>query len=68
MTVHVETISEVGKRLRSAEMTSAALTESMLERIEAHNDRLNVFITVTAELAREQAQQADEELGRGHLQ
>lgn len=66
MTVHFETISEVGERLRSGETTSAALTESMLERIEAHNDKLNAFITVTAELAREQARQADQELGCGH--
>ncbi|MHA1564455.1 MAG: amidase [Alphaproteobacteria bacterium] len=66
MSVHFEKISEVGKRLRSGEITSAALTELMLERIEAHNDKLNAFITVTAELARKQAQQADEELARGH--
>ena len=66
MSVHFETISEVGKRLRSGKITSTALTELMLERIEAHNDKLNAFITVTAELAREQAQQADEELARGH--
>ena len=66
MSVHFETISEVGKRLRSGNITSTALTELMLERIEAHNDKLNAFITVTAELAREQARQADEELGRGH--
>jgi aspartyl-tRNA(Asn)/glutamyl-tRNA(Gln) amidotransferase subunit A len=66
MSVRFETISEVGKKLRSGEITSVALTELMLERIEAHNDKLNAFITVTTELAREQAQQADEELDRGH--
>jgi len=66
MSVHFEKISEVGKRLRSDEITSTALTELMLERIEAYNDKLNAFITVTAELAREQARQADEELARGH--
>lgn len=66
MSICFETISEVGSRLRSREVTSTALTELMLERIAAHNDKLNAFITVTAELAREQAQQADEELGRGY--
>jgi aspartyl-tRNA(Asn)/glutamyl-tRNA(Gln) amidotransferase subunit A len=65
MRVHFETISEVGKRLRSGEITSTALTELMLDRIEAHNDKLNAFITVTADLGREQARQADEELSRG---
>lgn len=66
MSVHLETISEVGKKLRSDAITSVALTELMLDRIEAHNDKLNAFITVTAELAREQAKQADEELRRGY--
>ncbi len=66
MSVHFETISEVGKMLRSGKITSTALTELMLERIEIHNEKLNAFITVTAELAREQARQADEEIGRGH--
>jgi aspartyl-tRNA(Asn)/glutamyl-tRNA(Gln) amidotransferase subunit A len=65
MSVHFETISEVGKRLRSGEITSMALTELMLERIDARNDRLNAFMTVTADVALEQARQADEELGRG---
>ena len=65
MSVHFKTISEVGKSLRSREITSTALTELMLGRIEALNGKLNAFITVTAELALEQAQRADEELGRG---
>ena len=51
MSVHFETISEVGKKLRSGEITSVALTELMLERIEAHNDKLNAFITVTTYLS-----------------
>lgn len=66
MSVHFETISEIGKMLRSGEITAVALTELMLERIEAHNDKINAYITVTAELAREQAQQADHELEGGH--
>ena len=64
--IHFKTISEVGKMLRSGEITSAVLTELMLERIEKHNDKLNAYITVTATNAREQAQRADEELDRGH--
>lgn len=38
----------------------------MLERIAAHNGTLNAYITVTAELAREQAARADAELAAGH--
>ena len=66
MSIHFEKISEVGKKLRSGEISSIALTELMLERINEHNGKLNAFITVTSELAREQARQADEELLSGH--
>ena len=64
--LHFETISEVGRKLRAGEVTSRALTELMLARIEAHDDKLNAFITVTADLARAQARQADQELGGGY--
>lgn len=65
MSLPFETISEVGRRLRSGEVTSVALTELMLERIATHNDTLNAYITVTADLAREQAREADEALAGG---
>ena len=57
--MHFETITEVGNRLRSGEVTSIAITEKILERIEEQNAVLNAYITITAELAREQAKQAD---------
>jgi aspartyl-tRNA(Asn)/glutamyl-tRNA(Gln) amidotransferase subunit A len=41
------------------------LTQLMLERIARHNEALNAFITVTADLAMEQARKADEELAAG---
>ncbi len=63
--VHFQTIGEVAAKLRSGETTSAALTELMLDRIEKHNPTLNAFITVTPELARDAARQADAELAAG---
>ncbi len=63
--MHCESVGQVGGRLRSGEVTSAGLTELMLERIDAHNPALNAYITVTADLAREQAERADVELRGG---
>ncbi len=37
----------------------------MLDRIEQHNDKMNAFITVTDDLALEQAAKADDELSQG---
>ena len=42
----------LGHRLRSGTLTSVALTEACLARIEAENEALRAFITVTAESAR----------------
>ena len=66
MEIYFETISRVGKMLRTGDVSSVALTELMLGRIETHNTRLNAFITVTADLARKQALQADAEQQGGH--
>ena len=42
------------------------LTEATLARIERLQPRLNAFITVTADLARQQARQAEAEIQAGH--
>lgn len=60
------TIEEVAALLRSAELSSVAVTTVMLERIERLDGRLNAFITVLADQALEQAQRADSELAVGH--
>ena len=54
-----------GHRLRSGTLTSAALTEACLARIDARNEELRAFITVTADLARAAARDADRELKSG---
>jgi Asp-tRNA(Asn)/Glu-tRNA(Gln) amidotransferase A subunit family amidase len=51
--------------LRSGQLTSARLTEIYLQRIERFAPRLYCYITVTAELARAQAQVMDAELRAG---
>lgn len=64
-TLFYDGIGAIGARLRRKEIASAELTEALLPRIEALDGKLHSFITVTAELAREQARQADQELRSG---
>jgi aspartyl-tRNA(Asn)/glutamyl-tRNA(Gln) amidotransferase subunit A len=59
------TIREAGEALRSHRLSSLELTNAAIARIERSAARLNAFITVTAERAREQAWQADGELEAG---
>src|SRR5499427_8078369 len=59
------TIEEFGRRLRARETTSAQITDDCLARIDADNPRLNAFIRVTADEARRQAREADEEIAAG---
>ncbi len=58
-------IVEAGAALRDGSLTSLALTESVLGRVEQTEPLLNAYITVTAELAREQAAAADDALRDG---
>ncbi len=53
------TIHELHQRLARREIGAVELTEAYLQRIEATDPRLNAFITVTAEEARRQAQEAE---------
>ena len=59
------TIGEIAAALRRKEVSSVEITDALLERIEALDGELHSFITVTAELARHQARQAEKELRSG---
>ena len=59
------TIETFARELRAGAMTSAALTEACLQRIDAGNDRLRAFTLIMADEARTQASQADRELAGG---
>ena len=58
-------ISEVAREMRERRLSPVALVEKCLARIDALNTKLGAFITVTTELAREQARQAEAEIGGG---
>lgn len=58
-------IYETSRLLQSGELRSRLLTEFFLERITAFDPKINAFISVTADLALAQAEQADKELCQG---
>jgi len=58
-------VAEVSAAVRSGERSALELTDAYLERIAALDEPLNVYRTVTASLAREQARAVDERVGRG---
>jgi aspartyl-tRNA(Asn)/glutamyl-tRNA(Gln) amidotransferase subunit A len=59
------TLAEARDGLRAKRFSARELTESFLAAIEALNPRLNAFISVTPEMARRQAAEADAALARG---
>jgi len=59
------TIEEFGRRLRAHEITAEQTTEECLQRIDVENPRLNAFILIMADQARQQAREADRELAAG---
>ena len=62
---HELSIVEAAAALRDGTLTAAALTESVLSRVTETEPLLNAYITVTADLAREQAAAADAALRDG---
>lgn len=59
------TVTELASRIRKGELSPVEITEACLARIEAHDDKLNAFITVTADKAREAAKRAEKEIREG---
>jgi len=56
----------LGEAIRERRMSSVELTEGFLERGRTISARLNAFVTLTPELALQQARRADEEIKAGH--
>src|SRR5215207_444381 len=64
-TLNRESIAALAPRLESREISPVELTQATLRQIERLNPKLNAFLTVTAELAMEQAREAEQEIGKG---
>jgi aspartyl-tRNA(Asn)/glutamyl-tRNA(Gln) amidotransferase subunit A len=58
-------VRELGTRLRTKQISSTALTEAYLDRLEKLGPILGAVVTVTRELALKEAKAADEEIGAG---
>ncbi len=58
--MHNKTIAELMKSLASGEFSSEELTQHYLDRINQLGDQLNCFVTVTDDMALQQAREADQ--------
>ena len=65
MPLHQLTAHELHKKLKAREITSVELTQSVYNRIEAVEEQVQGYITLTKELAFEQAEAADAGFERG---
>ncbi len=61
------TIFQARRLLEEKKVSSTELTAAILEQINTANDGINAYITVTADMAMSQAQQADEAIARGDM-
>jgi Asp-tRNA(Asn)/Glu-tRNA(Gln) amidotransferase A subunit family amidase len=59
--------TELARLIRAREVSPVEIAEAVLARIERLNSRINAFLTVTADLAREQAKAAEARARRSEL-
>ncbi|MCG8369096.1 MAG: Asp-tRNA(Asn)/Glu-tRNA(Gln) amidotransferase subunit GatA [Proteobacteria bacterium] len=63
--MHCRSLSELSAGLDAGEFSSVELTQALLDRVAAHGETLNAFITVTAEQALAAADAADKARAAG---
>jgi len=66
MPLYELTAHELHEKLKQGEITSVGLTKSVYDRIRAVEDDIKAYITLTEELALEQAEKADELFKKGN--
>ena len=59
MDTYSKSMTELTAGLEKGEFTSVELTQGLLERIKTHDEKLNAFVTVTADAALDAARAAD---------
>ena len=63
--MHQLTLAEITRALAAKEFSSTEITQHLLNRVKQLDPQLNSFITLTEEVALEQAKQADQRLANG---
>ncbi|HTE14676.1 MAG TPA: amidase, partial [Burkholderiales bacterium] len=63
--LHYLTLAETADLIRTRKLSPVELTDALLARIAAYQPQLSAFITVTGNLAREQAKAAEQEIAQG---
>jgi aspartyl-tRNA(Asn)/glutamyl-tRNA(Gln) amidotransferase subunit A len=63
--LHFSTIAQASELIRSRKLSPVELTQTYLKRIADLDPQLNAFITVTADLALQQARAAEQEIASG---
>jgi aspartyl-tRNA(Asn)/glutamyl-tRNA(Gln) amidotransferase subunit A len=67
MQLYELSIEEAHRRLKNKEISSLELTQAVLDRIEAVEEQVDAFITISAESALEQARLADKKISEGKI-
>lgn len=60
-----KTLTEVAGLIKKKEVSPVELTQAMLDRISTHDGKLHSYLTVTPDLALQQAQTAEQEIAKG---
>ncbi|HZH07251.1 MAG TPA: amidase, partial [Lautropia sp.] len=60
-------VTELAKAYKSRSLSPVEVTRQMIERIERLDPTLRSYVTVTADIALEQARKAEEEIGNGRI-
>ena len=66
MKLYELTIEKAHRLLKAKEITAVELTRAVLERIDAVDTKIGAYLTVAADLALEQARQADQRIAAGN--
>ncbi|MFN8411252.1 MAG: hypothetical protein U0Z26_02575, partial [Anaerolineales bacterium] len=65
MQLHNLTIREASELLTSKKISSVELTQAVLQRAHDVDDKIKSYVTITDDVALEQAKQADERIAKG---